>query len=67
MPAGNKNITAKASIAFKIPFLLYLINTSKKQFFIVFNALFLSGAALAVSIIEARAAILSSLVILPFS
>ena len=61
--AGNKNITA-ASIAFKIPFLLYLINTSKKQFFIVFNALLLSGAALAVSIIEARAAILSSLLVL---
>ena len=34
--AGNKNITA-ASIAFKIPFLLYLINSSKKQWFIFFR------------------------------
>ena len=61
--AGNKNITA-ASIAFKIPFLLYLINSSKKQWFVLLNTFLLFCAALAVSIIEARAAILSSLSVL---
>ena len=61
--AGNKNITA-ASIAFKVPFLLYLINASKSRVFIIFNAFLLFTAALAISIIEARAAILSSLVVL---
>ena len=61
--AGNKNITA-ASIAFKIPFLLYLINTSKKSLFVFFNVVLLLFATLAVSIIEARAAILSSLIVL---
>lgn len=63
--AGNKNITA-ASIAFKIPFLLYLLNTSKKSYFILLNFVLLTFAALAVSIIEARAAILSSIVVLFF-
>ena len=61
--AGNKNITA-ASIAFKIPFLLYVINISKKQWFVLLNTFLLFCAALAVSIIEARAAILSSLSVL---
>lgn len=61
--AGNKNITA-ASIAFKVPFLLYLLNTSKKYVFIGINFLLLFFASLAISIIEARAAILSSLLVL---
>ena len=57
--SGNKNITA-ASIAFKIPIVLYLINTTKSNIikFICFFILVLSF--LSISLVNARAAILSS-------
>jgi O-antigen ligase/Tfp pilus assembly protein PilF len=60
--AGNKNITA-ASIAFKVPFLLYLLSTLKHRFsrVLVFGLLF--GSILAISLIDARAAILSSIIV----
>lgn len=61
--AGNKNITA-ASIAFKIPFVLYLLNTVQKRYFRALLAFILFSAVFAVSVIEARSAILSSLVVL---
>lgn len=60
--AGNKNITA-ASIAFKIPFVLYLLNTTKKKLFKVLLFIALTFGLLAISLIEARAAILSTLIV----
>ena len=60
--AGNKNITA-ASIAFKLPFVLYLLHTLSKPFYRIVLALTLFGGVLAVSLIEARAAILSSIIV----
>ncbi|MDA9886170.1 O-antigen ligase family protein [Flavobacteriaceae bacterium] len=61
--AGNKNITA-ASIAFKLPFVLYLLHTIKKKFIRFGLVLVLFCGVLAVSLIEARAAILSSIIVL---
>ena len=61
--AGNKNITA-ASIAFKIPFILYLLHSAKKLPFRIYLFLVLIAASLSVSLIEARAAILSSILVL---
>ena len=61
--AGNKNITA-ASIAFKLPFVLYLLHTTQKKFIRFGLVLVLFCGVLAVSLIEARAAILSSLIVL---
>jgi O-antigen ligase len=60
--AGNKNITS-ASIAFKIPFVLYSLITASRKLVkaILFFMLFL--AAFAVSILDARAAILSSSIV----
>ena len=58
--AGNKNITA-ASIAFKIPFVLYLLNTVRSISFKFYLFIVLYLGSLSVSLIEARAAILSSL------
>ena len=60
--AGNKNITA-ASIAFKIPFAIYLLIKSKRFISktIVFITLF--AAVSAISLIEARAAILSTIIV----
>ncbi|MGB2475915.1 MAG: O-antigen ligase family protein [Flavobacteriaceae bacterium] len=60
--AGNKNITA-ASMAFKIPFLLYLVHSLKKTSFRIFVSFILFFAVLAISVIEARSAILSSLLV----
>ena len=61
--AGNKNITA-ASIAFKIPFAIYLLITSKKLVFRVITFLISVAGILAISLIEARAAILSTIIVL---
>lgn len=61
--AGNKNITA-ASIAFKVPFLLYLLNTSKKRYFTGLVFFVLSISILSISLIEARSAILSSILVI---
>ena len=63
--SGNKNITA-ASIAIKIPFVLYLINVTKYKLikFISFSILVLSF--LAISLVNARAAILSSSLVIIF-
>ena len=61
--AGNKNITA-ASIAFKIPFILYLLHSAKKLPFRIYLYIVLIAASLSVSLIEARAAILSSILVL---
>ena len=61
--AGNKNITA-ASIAFKIPFVLYLLNTLKKSINRFFLGVLLTLSVLAIYLIEARAAILSTLLVL---
>ena len=60
--AGNKNITA-ASIAFKIPFAIFLFFNSKKLVskIIIFITLFAGVSA--ISLIEARAAILSSIIV----
>lgn len=60
--AGNKNITA-ASIAFKLPFLLYFFYSTKKYYFKIISSLFLFAGFLAISLIEARAAILSTLIV----
>ena len=59
--AGNKNITA-ASIAFKLPFALYLLHSIRRPIYRFVLALVLFGGVLAISLIEARAAILSTLV-----
>ena len=60
--AGNKNITA-ASIAFKIPFALYVLNTIKKPLVRLGLVFILFGGVLAISLIEARAAILSTITV----
>ena len=60
--AGNKNITA-ASIAFKIPFALYIIISSPNRYLKSFTCVLLFMSVLAVSLIEARAAILSSIIV----
>ena len=60
--AGNKNITA-ASIAFKIPFAVYLLFTSKRIIYKITVFLILVAGLLAISLIEARAAILSTLIV----
>ncbi len=60
--AGNKNITA-ASIAFKIPFAIFLFLNSKKTIFKFLIFIILTAAILAISLIEARAAILSSIIV----
>ena len=59
--AGNKNITA-ASIAFKLPFVLYLMHSIIRPLYRFVLSLVLFGGVLAISLIEARAAILSTLV-----
>ena len=60
--AGNKNITA-ASIAFKLPFALYLLHSIKKPFLRFGLILILLVGTLAISLIEARAAILSTIIV----
>ena len=60
--AGNKNITA-ASIAFKLPFALYLLHTLKKSFYRIFLLMIILGAVLSITLIEARAAILSTIIV----
>ena len=60
--AGNKNITA-ASIAFKLPFILFLLHTSKRLLNRLVILVLLFGGVLAVSLIEARAAILSTIIV----
>jgi len=60
--AGNKNITA-ASIAFKLPFVLYIIHSISRQLYRFGLSIVLFGGVLAISLIEARAAILSTLVV----
>lgn len=60
--AGNKNITA-ASIAFKLPFILFLLHTSKRLINRLVILVVLFGGLLAVSLIEARAAILSTIIV----
>ena len=59
--AGNKNITA--SIAFKLPFILFLLHTSKRLLNRLVILVVLFGGVLAVSLIEARAAILSTIIV----
>ena len=61
--AGNKNITA-ASIAFKLPFVLYLLHVLKRPLYRIGLSIILFGSVLSVSLIEARSAILSSLIVL---
>ena len=61
--AGNKNITA-ASIAFKIPFAIYFFLNSKKLVFKIISFIILVAGILAISLIEARAAILSTIIVL---
>ena len=60
--AGNKNITA-ASIAFKVPFVLYSIVTVRKGFLKIILSLILLVSLFAISVLEARAAILSSFIV----
>ena len=60
--AGNKNITS-ASIAFKVPFLLYLLSTLKHRISRLLVFVLLFGSILAISLIDARAAILSSIIV----
>lgn len=59
--AGNKNITA-ASIAFKIPFIFYFL-LSKKRYLVLLSSFLLFISFLSISLIEARAAILSTIII----
>ena len=61
--AGNKNITA-ASIAFKIPFAIYLYLNSNRLILRIISFITLIAGILAVSLIEARAAILSTIIVL---
>ena len=62
--AGNKNITA-ASIAFKIPFCYIYFFYSKKIFFKIISFFIIWTFGLfAISLIEARAAILSTIIVL---
>jgi len=60
--AGNKNITA-ASIAFKVPFVLYSIVTVRKGLFKFVLSFLLFLAVFAISILYARSAILSSFIV----
>ena len=60
--AGNKNITA-ASIAFKLPFVLYLLHSLRRPLSRFALAIVLFGGVLAISLIEARAAILSTIIV----
>ena len=60
--AGNKNITA-ASIAFKVPFVLYSIVTVRKGFFKFILSFILFTAVFSISILYARSAILSSFIV----
>ena len=60
--AGNKNITA-ASIAFKVPFVLYSIITVRKRFFKFILSFILFTSVFAISILYARSAILSSFIV----
>ena len=60
--AGNKNITA-ASIAFKLPFALYLLHFIRRPVHRFFLSIVLFSGVLAVSLIEARAAILSTIIV----
>ena len=57
--SGNKNITA-ASIAIKIPMILYLVNITKSNLIKFLSVSILILSFLAISLINARAAILSS-------
>lgn len=57
--SGNKNITA-ASIAIKIPMILYLVNVTKSNLIKFLSVSILILSFLAISLINARAAILSS-------
>ena len=61
--AGNKNITA-ASIAFKIPFAIYVFLNTKKTIFKIASFIILIAGVFAISLIEARAAILSTIIVL---
>ena len=61
--AGNKNITA-ASIAFKIPFAIYFLLNSKYRIFKAIAFIITFAGLFAVSLIQARAAILSSMIVL---
>ena len=63
--AGNKNITA-ASIAFKLPFVMYLLHSSKQLLFRLFLFIIFTFGLLSISLIEARAAILSTLIVAIF-
>ena len=63
--AGNKNITA-ASIAFKLPFALYILHSIRRPLYRFVLAFVLFSGVLAISLIEARSAILSSLVVFIF-
>ena len=60
--AGNKNITA-ASIAFKIPFAIFFLLQSKRIIFKGIMYIVILSGILAISLIEARAAILSSTIV----
>ena len=60
--AGNKNITA-ASIAFKLPFALYLLHSIRRPLYRFVLTIVLFSGVLAVSLIEARAAILSTIIV----
>ncbi|MDA9360588.1 O-antigen ligase family protein [Flavobacteriaceae bacterium] len=60
--AGNKNITA-ASIAFKVPFVLYSIVTVRKGLLKLILSFLLFTAIFAISILYARSAILSSFIV----
>ena len=60
--AGNKNITA-ASIAFKIPFAIYVFLNANKLFIKVISFIVLCAGIFAISLIEARAAILSTIIV----
>jgi O-antigen ligase len=60
--AGNKNITA-ASIAFKVPFLLYSIVRVRRGLFKIVLSIILLCSLFSVSILDARAAILSSFIV----
>ena len=53
---GNKNITA-ASIAFKVPFVLYSIVTVRKGLLKIILSLILFAALFSISVLYARAAI----------
>ena len=60
--AGNKNITA-ASIAFKVPFVLYSIVTVRKGLLKIILSFILFAALFSISVLYARAAILSSFIV----